>query len=95
MLAGNEFQSLGRAIVKEDEYEEVRWDDISSGRQHSLKCAKGSWCYPMCTVVQQGELESIPASSYGVQWHSPRITPAISTSSCPVITLITFPSPRV
>ncbi|KAJ4447058.1 hypothetical protein ANN_09047 [Periplaneta americana] len=26
MLAGNEFQSLGRAIVKEDEYEEVRWD---------------------------------------------------------------------
>ncbi|KAJ4447685.1 hypothetical protein ANN_09693 [Periplaneta americana] len=29
MLAGNEFQSLGRAIVKEDEYEEVRWDVIS------------------------------------------------------------------
>ncbi|KAJ4438904.1 hypothetical protein ANN_14858 [Periplaneta americana] len=28
MLAGNEFQSLGRAIVKEDEYEEVRWDGI-------------------------------------------------------------------
>ncbi|KAJ4444289.1 hypothetical protein ANN_06081 [Periplaneta americana] len=27
MLAG-EFQSLGRAIVKEDEYEEVRWDGI-------------------------------------------------------------------
>ncbi|KAJ4437913.1 hypothetical protein ANN_13852 [Periplaneta americana] len=30
MLAGNEFQSLGRTIVKEDEYEEVRWDDIVS-----------------------------------------------------------------
>ncbi|KAJ4442118.1 hypothetical protein ANN_11984 [Periplaneta americana] len=30
MLAGNEFQSLGRAIVKEDEYEEVRWDCIVS-----------------------------------------------------------------
>ncbi|KAJ4433500.1 hypothetical protein ANN_15804 [Periplaneta americana] len=30
MLAGNEFQSLGRAIVKEDEYEEVRWYDIVS-----------------------------------------------------------------
>ncbi|KAJ4434083.1 hypothetical protein ANN_16403 [Periplaneta americana] len=30
MLAGSEFQSLGRAIVKEDEYEEVRWDDIVS-----------------------------------------------------------------
>ncbi|KAJ4434204.1 hypothetical protein ANN_22752 [Periplaneta americana] len=29
MLAGSEFQSLGRAIVKEDEYEEVRWDGIS------------------------------------------------------------------
>ncbi|KAJ4433932.1 hypothetical protein ANN_16251 [Periplaneta americana] len=26
MLAGSEFQSLGRAIVKEDEYEKVRWD---------------------------------------------------------------------
>ncbi|KAJ4431454.1 hypothetical protein ANN_20052 [Periplaneta americana] len=30
MLAGNEFQSLGRSIVKEDEYEEVRWDGIVS-----------------------------------------------------------------
>ncbi|KAJ4439217.1 hypothetical protein ANN_07336 [Periplaneta americana] len=30
MLAGNEFQSLGRAIVKEDEYEEVRRDGIVS-----------------------------------------------------------------
>ncbi|KAJ4447243.1 hypothetical protein ANN_09247 [Periplaneta americana] len=30
ILAGNEFQSLGRAIVKEDEYEEVRWDGIVS-----------------------------------------------------------------
>ncbi|KAJ4450665.1 hypothetical protein ANN_02094 [Periplaneta americana] len=30
MLAGNEFQSLGRAIVKGDEYEEVRWDGIVS-----------------------------------------------------------------
>ncbi|KAJ4431725.1 hypothetical protein ANN_20327 [Periplaneta americana] len=28
MLAGSELQSLGRAIVKEDEYEEVRWDGI-------------------------------------------------------------------
>ncbi|KAJ4433318.1 hypothetical protein ANN_15577 [Periplaneta americana] len=28
--SGNEFQSLGRAIVKEDEYEEVRWDGIVS-----------------------------------------------------------------
>ncbi|KAJ4444022.1 hypothetical protein ANN_05811, partial [Periplaneta americana] len=30
MLAGNEFQSLRMAIVKEDEYEEVRWDGIVS-----------------------------------------------------------------
>ncbi|KAJ4443756.1 hypothetical protein ANN_05534 [Periplaneta americana] len=30
MLAGSEFQSLGKAIVKEDEYEEVRWDGIVS-----------------------------------------------------------------
>ncbi|KAJ4434460.1 hypothetical protein ANN_23022 [Periplaneta americana] len=31
MLAGSEFQSLGRAIVKEDEYEEVRWDGRTWG----------------------------------------------------------------
>ncbi|KAJ4441319.1 hypothetical protein ANN_11173 [Periplaneta americana] len=30
MLAGSEFQSLGRAIVKEDEFEEVRWDGTVS-----------------------------------------------------------------
>ncbi|KAJ4426428.1 hypothetical protein ANN_27242 [Periplaneta americana] len=30
MLAGSEFQSLGSTIVKEDEYEEVRWDGIVS-----------------------------------------------------------------
>ncbi|KAJ4438947.1 hypothetical protein ANN_14901 [Periplaneta americana] len=30
MLAGSEFQSLGRAIVKKDEYEKVRWDGIVS-----------------------------------------------------------------
>ncbi|KAJ4447601.1 hypothetical protein ANN_09608 [Periplaneta americana] len=28
MLAGKVFQTLGRAIVKEDEYEEVRWDGL-------------------------------------------------------------------
>ncbi|KAJ4431102.1 hypothetical protein ANN_19697 [Periplaneta americana] len=37
-----------------------------SGSQHSLKCAKGTRCRPVCTVVQQGEIESIPASSYRV-----------------------------
>ncbi|KAJ4433336.1 hypothetical protein ANN_15595 [Periplaneta americana] len=30
MLAGSEFQSLCRIIVKEDEFEEVRWDGIVS-----------------------------------------------------------------
>ncbi|KAJ4433362.1 hypothetical protein ANN_15621 [Periplaneta americana] len=30
LKASSEFQSLGRAIVKEDEYEEVRWDGIVS-----------------------------------------------------------------
>ncbi|KAJ4448138.1 hypothetical protein ANN_10150 [Periplaneta americana] len=34
------------------------------GRQHSLKCAKGKRCRSVCTVVQQEEVESIPASSY-------------------------------
>ncbi|KAJ4431168.1 hypothetical protein ANN_19765 [Periplaneta americana] len=40
MLAGIEFQSLGRAIVKEDEYEEVRWDgivSIVSWREHVFR----------------------------------------------------------
>ncbi|KAJ4433995.1 hypothetical protein ANN_16314 [Periplaneta americana] len=36
----------------------------SLGRQHSLKCAMGTRCRPLRTVVQQGEIESIPASSY-------------------------------
>ncbi|KAJ4433798.1 hypothetical protein ANN_16110 [Periplaneta americana] len=47
MLAGNEFQSLGRAIVKEDEYEEVRWDgiiNIVSWRVRVLDCGgKKEW----------------------------------------------------
>ncbi|KAJ4443339.1 hypothetical protein ANN_05007 [Periplaneta americana] len=34
------------------------------GRQHSLKCAKGKRCSPVCPVVQQEEIESIPSSSY-------------------------------
>ncbi|KAJ4440247.1 hypothetical protein ANN_08386 [Periplaneta americana] len=36
----------------------------TSGRQHSLKCATGKRCRPVCTVVQQEEVESIPVSSY-------------------------------
>ncbi|KAJ4446211.1 hypothetical protein ANN_12905 [Periplaneta americana] len=36
----------------------------SSGRQQSLKCAMGTRCRPVCPVVQQREIESIPASSY-------------------------------
>ncbi|KAJ4441969.1 hypothetical protein ANN_11833 [Periplaneta americana] len=36
----------------------------SSGRQHSLTCAMGTRCRPVCTVVQQGDIECIPASSY-------------------------------
>ncbi|KAJ4448036.1 hypothetical protein ANN_10048 [Periplaneta americana] len=36
----------------------------SSGRQHSMKCAKCKRCRPVCTVVQQEGVESIPASSY-------------------------------
>ncbi|KAJ4451452.1 hypothetical protein ANN_02914 [Periplaneta americana] len=35
-----------------------------SGRQHSLKCATGKRCRPVCPVVQQEEIESIPTSSY-------------------------------
>ncbi|KAJ4450429.1 hypothetical protein ANN_01853 [Periplaneta americana] len=38
MPAGNEFQSLGRAIVKEDEYEEVLWDvSIVSWRERVFR----------------------------------------------------------
>ncbi|KAJ4431959.1 hypothetical protein ANN_20568 [Periplaneta americana] len=36
MLAGSEFQSLGRAIVKEDEYEDVRWDGKEKGTRHAI-----------------------------------------------------------
>ncbi|KAJ4437361.1 hypothetical protein ANN_17502 [Periplaneta americana] len=35
-----------------------------NGRQQSLKCAKGKRDSPVCTVVQQEEVERIPASSY-------------------------------
>ncbi|KAJ4431143.1 hypothetical protein ANN_19738 [Periplaneta americana] len=35
-----------------------------SSRQHLLNCGKGKRCRPVCTVVQQEEIESIPASSY-------------------------------
>ncbi|KAJ4450659.1 hypothetical protein ANN_02088 [Periplaneta americana] len=38
MLAGSEFQSLGRAIVKEDEYEEVRWYGPLNGMLRSRDC---------------------------------------------------------
>ncbi|KAJ4436387.1 hypothetical protein ANN_19019 [Periplaneta americana] len=36
-----------------------------SGRQHSLKWVKGKQCFVICSVVQQEERESIPASSHG------------------------------
>ncbi|KAJ4426958.1 hypothetical protein ANN_26757 [Periplaneta americana] len=36
----------------------------TSGRQHSLKCEKGKRSHPVCTVVQQEKVESIPASSH-------------------------------
>ncbi|KAJ4437612.1 hypothetical protein ANN_17757 [Periplaneta americana] len=35
-----------------------------SGRQHSLKWVKGKRSRPVCPVVQQEEIESIPASRY-------------------------------
>ncbi|KAJ4446255.1 hypothetical protein ANN_12949 [Periplaneta americana] len=38
--------------------------DYSIGRQHSLKCTTRKRCRPVCTVVLQEEVESIPASSY-------------------------------
>ncbi|KAJ4448739.1 hypothetical protein ANN_00130 [Periplaneta americana] len=41
-------------------------DMQTSGRQHSLKCAMGTRCRPVGTVVQQGEIESISAGSYGL-----------------------------
>ncbi|KAJ4432635.1 hypothetical protein ANN_21258 [Periplaneta americana] len=50
----------------------------SSGRQHSLKCAMGTRCRSVYTVVQQREIESIPASSYGVHPNAlrfPRVEP--------------------
>ncbi|KAJ4427958.1 hypothetical protein ANN_23971 [Periplaneta americana] len=48
MLAGNEFQSLGSSIVKEDEYEEVRWDgivSIVSWRERVFRLCCCYYCY--------------------------------------------------
>ncbi|KAJ4430109.1 hypothetical protein ANN_22319 [Periplaneta americana] len=42
----------------------VMWIIYGSGRQHSLKWVKGNWSRPVCPVVQQEEVESMPASSY-------------------------------
>ncbi|KAJ4440361.1 hypothetical protein ANN_08500 [Periplaneta americana] len=39
--------------------------DQDSGRQHSLKWVKGKRSNVICPVVQQEEVESIPASSHG------------------------------
>ncbi|KAJ4452254.1 hypothetical protein ANN_03772 [Periplaneta americana] len=61
MLAGNEFQSLDRAIVKEDEYEEVRWD-VRSLHGRSLDGSRCKYCNEIKTLVhvlgscQHGEL---------------------------------------
>ncbi|KAJ4441825.1 hypothetical protein ANN_11684 [Periplaneta americana] len=41
-----------------------RWRAYISGRQHSLKWVKGKRSRPVCPVVQQKDVESIPASSY-------------------------------
>ncbi|KAJ4428721.1 hypothetical protein ANN_25714 [Periplaneta americana] len=57
MLVGNEFQSLGRAIVKEDEYEEVRWDSIVSivsWRERVFRL----WWEERCVVLPQDGLKS-------------------------------------
>ncbi|KAJ4443614.1 hypothetical protein ANN_05288 [Periplaneta americana] len=64
MLAGSEFQSLGRAIVKEDEYEEVRWDatrvaKTDAGRREAPKGASG----------EQLPTSTTPASQAGPYQH--------------------------
>ncbi|KAJ4448436.1 hypothetical protein ANN_10452 [Periplaneta americana] len=53
-----------RYTVMPSDCSPMRFGIRSSGRQHSLKCAKGKRCRSVCTVVQQEEVESIPASSY-------------------------------
>ncbi|KAJ4444449.1 hypothetical protein ANN_06241 [Periplaneta americana] len=56
-----------RRLAAEKTEEEEKEEDILyliSDRQHSLKCAKGERIGPVCPVVQQEEVESIPASSY-------------------------------
>ncbi|KAJ4430105.1 hypothetical protein ANN_22315 [Periplaneta americana] len=47
----------------EDVMEELQLEP-SSGRQHSLKWAKGKRSNVLCPVVQQEEVKSVPASSY-------------------------------
>ncbi|KAJ4432622.1 hypothetical protein ANN_21245 [Periplaneta americana] len=76
----NELKELG---INEEKVLVLYSDAVSyiiSGSQHSLKCAKGTRCCPVCTVVQQGEIESIPASSYGVHPSAVRFPRNMSSS---------------
>ncbi|KAJ4444709.1 hypothetical protein ANN_06506 [Periplaneta americana] len=40
---------------------------FSSDRQQSLKCAMGTRCRPVCTVVQQGEI-AYPLAATRLKW---------------------------
>ncbi|KAJ4447365.1 hypothetical protein ANN_09371 [Periplaneta americana] len=78
MLAGSEFQSLGRAIVKEDEHEEVRWDGIVcivSCRERVFRLwweGSGSFLLTM--------LDRFHNSSKYIHFHPDEMNVAISTN---------------
>ncbi|KAJ4430413.1 hypothetical protein ANN_22629 [Periplaneta americana] len=74
-MSGHMWRGLCKSSSKNDGYhcfpglhvrQTFRPSNMSGicGRQHSLKCEKGKWSRPVFPVVQQEEVESIPARSY-------------------------------
>ncbi|KAJ4447146.1 hypothetical protein ANN_09147 [Periplaneta americana] len=64
-------RSLGRAIVKEDEYEEVRWDDFSCSHNsahmyfaESITTQTGFWGYQCSDITYANTLPSMCDSDY-------------------------------
>ncbi|KAJ4432557.1 hypothetical protein ANN_21180 [Periplaneta americana] len=71
MLAGNEFQSLGRAIVKEDEYEEVRWDGIVSIVSWRERVFRLWWEERLSRVRTSGYVFQSSSKGLGLSDHVP------------------------
>ncbi|KAJ4429521.1 hypothetical protein ANN_21690 [Periplaneta americana] len=76
MLAGSEFQNLGRAIVKEDEYEEVRWDG-------SVTVKRAAWTIREGPRPTSRLLASRPHAEAEVNDHPTRMELRRDSNECP------------